>query len=255
MRVMSWNMYCFNKRLDEALAFIQSADADVLCIQEVPHTFLPELTKLGMKIAYTVDSEAVKKKEKLKNYNVILSRLPMTGVKEIKFPTINHPQRTKIVIKVMRVAGWTLTKNRNAVVANVKTPRGLVQVFCAHLTLSSPSGRADEFAAILRHRNATLPAVIAGDFNVLEHPRVKPLSWFLGASIEESSPTYPERKLFEGRFKNAQFKNPLKGSVTHNFSKSQLDHVLVSEDLSVTQSVVLPERYGSDHYPVFVTFE
>jgi endonuclease/exonuclease/phosphatase family metal-dependent hydrolase len=93
---------------------------------------------------------------------------------------------------------------------------------------------------------------MAGDLNIIENPRVKMLNWFLGASVYESLPWYSERARFEKRFLEAKLKNPLRNKITHGFSKSQLDHILVSESLTITDSGVHADRHGSDHSPVYV---
>ena len=252
MRVYSWNMFCFNRRPKAVLDFVGTVEADIVCLQEVPKKLLKPLKILFPHSEHTVDSERAIGKKDLTNYNVILSKYPLSKVHAIQHADIAHSLRTKITIRAMSPMGWAKIKNRNALAVTAHTPLGPIQVFNAHLTLASPSHRKAEFANLLTVRTPEIPAIIAGDFNILEHPRIKPLSWFLGASIKESLPSYPERELFEERFKNASLKNPHLGSVTHNFSQSQLDHVLVSESLTITDSGVHPHLNGSDHYPVFV---
>lgn len=79
---------------------------------------------------------------------------------------------------------------------------------------------------------------------------MKMVNFFLGSKIKEATPWYPERELFEERFKKYGLHNPLRGMTTHKFSRSQLDHILVSEDIVVKNAWVVPEKHGSDHQPV-----
>jgi endonuclease/exonuclease/phosphatase (EEP) superfamily protein YafD len=107
-----------------------------------------------------------------------------------------------------------------------------------------------EFESVLK--NVDAPCIIGGDFNVIEHSLLKPLSWLLGADIREALPWYNERAIWDTIFANAKLVNPLGGRVTHDFSRSQLDHIVVSDTLTATEHVVSPELAGSDHAPVFV---
>ncbi len=65
-------------------------------------------------------------------------------------------------------------------------------------------------------------------------------------------PWHRERKQAEARFRDVRLKNPLRGRVTHGFSRSQLDHILVPEDVKVLRAEVVRKTYGSDHHPVLV---
>jgi endonuclease/exonuclease/phosphatase family metal-dependent hydrolase len=245
-------MFCYNKQHEDVLEFVRTLDADVLCMQEVPASLLAKLEALFPHSAHVVDSERVRGGSEWTNYNVILSKYPLSDVRTVLFDPLPHPLRTHVTIFLMRPLGWAYTYNRSAVAARVKTPTGDVQVFSTHLTLASPASRAQEFAKVLSIRDESCPTVIAGDFNILESWYIKPLCWLFGAHIGESMPWYPERALFEKRFTDAQLINPLKGHVTHRISQSQLDHVLVSHSLTVDTAHVHAELYGSDHNPISV---
>jgi endonuclease/exonuclease/phosphatase family metal-dependent hydrolase len=137
------------------------------------------------------------------------------------------------------------------VYADVDLGQGaLTRIFSIHLTLWGPHNRQKEFQAVLGHIEPNRPAVLCGDFNVIEYGPMKILNWLLGAPLRQAMPWYPERDLFEERFSTAKLHNPLRGKVTHPFSRSQLDHILVSEDIKVTHAWVDDERHGSDHCPV-----
>ena len=56
-----------------------------------------------------------------------------------------------------------------------------------------------------------------------------------------------ERLNIEEYFKKLSLINPLRGFITHPFSNSQLDHILVSNLFSVVKKTVLRDRIGSDH--------
>lgn len=250
MRLYSWNMYCYNKQYDNVLSLVQNAGADVFCVQEVPAPLLDRLCALYPYSHSVIDSERVYGGAELTNYNVILSRLPLTDLHVIPLDPLPLKLRTKFVILLMRPFGWARTWNRNTAVARVATSDGSVTIVSAHLTLSSPTLRAKEFRKILDSVQG--PVIIGGDFNCIEFGPLKILSWLLGARLYESLPWFNERTLWEKRFTDADLVNPLRGSVTHNFSRSQLDHVLVPDTQTVTNFGVLDTLAGSDHAPIYV---
>lgn len=251
MRVWSWNVYCYNKKPQEVLDFVRSRSSDIVCLQEVPETLLSEIESLFPFSAHAVDSTRIRYEEKLVLYNVILSPYPLSRAEEVHHTDVVHPFRTKMTIRALAREGWSKSTGRNAVTAIADTPIGRIQLFSAHLTLTSPTNRAREFSDLLAHAT-TLPKIIAGDFNIIERPRIKVLNWFLGASLYESLPWFPERAQFEERFENAGLGNPLRGTITHHFSHSQLDHILVPKIYVVDESGVHHNMHGSDHKAVFV---
>lgn len=253
MRVISWNMYCYNRAHSAVLAFVQHSGADLILLQEVPHTLLTSLLAPYPYQAYVVDSERVYGGHEWTNYNVILSRFPLTDVRTVPFEPIPLPFRTKLAILCMAPLGWARTWNRNAIVARAETPHGSIEVVSAHLTLSRPTLRAQEFEAVMATLAPDVPAIVGGDFNIIERSLVKPLSYLLGADVSESVPWFDERSTFEKRFAERGMQNPLRHQVTHGFARSQLDHILISKSLTVENATVSDELYGSDHAPVSVT--
>jgi endonuclease/exonuclease/phosphatase family metal-dependent hydrolase len=246
-------MYCYNRAHHEVLAYVQNSNADLFLLQEVPHTLLPSLSALYPHHAYAVDSERVYGGAEWTNYNVILSKYPLTDIRTVPFEPIPLPFRTKLAILCMTPLGWARTWNRNAIVARAETPLGSIDVASVHLTLSRPKIRAQEFASVMASLAPSVPAIVGGDFNIIERPLVKPLSYALGADVSESLPWFDERTLFEERFAALGFQNPLRHQVTHGFSRSQLDHILVSKHVRVEKAEVSGELHGSDHAPVMVT--
>jgi endonuclease/exonuclease/phosphatase family metal-dependent hydrolase len=54
-----------------------------------------------------------------------------------------------------------------------------------------------------------------------------------------------ERTRLQKHFVEHRLTNPLYGGITHPFSQSQLDHILVSYSFSIKKADVLPDRIGS----------
>lgn len=254
MKIYSWNVFCYNRKLSRAARFIEELDFDVLCLQEVSPALLKRLKRLPYHIAVHTDVirfYASPKTEEL-NYVVILSRYPMTVKGTLKFKDIEFPPYARALIQLAGKVGLSFVSERGSVYADLHVGEGVVRVFCAHLTLWGPRRRAEEFREVMRHVRPGMPTVIAGDFNVIEYGPAKFWNLFLGAPFTEALPWFPERRLFEERFERSGFTNPHRRLVTHGFSKSQLDHILVSKEVRVRRAWVDSKLYGSDHYPVGV---
>ena len=247
-------MWFKNKCLPEALAFVRDSGADIFCIQEVPETALLQIVPLYPHHAEAVEMERLLPERPIATYGVILSRYPIrrSGTIVLDDFQTRLPWRTHFFIWLMRPFGWSRIRNRNAVYADVEGPNGLVRVLTIHLTLSNPAWRLEEFEAAMLHRNPVLPTIVCGDFNILERPHITPLNWLAGGRISDAFRYTRERTTIEAHFIKYELTNVLAGSPTHPISGSQLDHILLSSDLTTASARVLPERYGSDHHPICV---
>ncbi len=253
MKIYSWNVLCFNKKLPEVCDFIKTLDFDVLCLQEVTDDLLKELQKMPFHLVYHVDViRLFSKKRQEKNYVVILSRHEFQSHGTMQFAELPFPAHTRLFIAFMGLFEWSWVTERGAIYADVKIEHKKIRIFSIHLTLWGPGNRAKEFGLLTEYLPKGDSSVVCGDFNVIEYGPMKILNFLLGGSLKEGTPWYPERELFEDRFKKQGLHNPLLGKITHKFSRSQLDHVLVSDNLRVLNAWVVPDSHGSDHRPVGV---
>ncbi|MEK9177377.1 MAG: endonuclease/exonuclease/phosphatase family protein [Patescibacteria group bacterium] len=248
MKVYSWNVLFANRQFDRALAHLARLDFDIFTFQEVPEHVLPRLGTLGCEVAHAVELvRHLGRGQDERLYSVILSRHPIRASARLRFPAFPWPMRTRAFVELMRPFGWSTSSDRGAVYADIEIGNGFVRVFSIHLSLSAPFKRVKEFSVVAESFPEGHPVVICGDLNVIEDPFLKPLNWVLGSPLAEALPWHDERGPFERRFESLGLLNPLLGRVTHPFSRSQLDHILVSEPLSVTAAGVEEERFGSDH--------
>ena len=134
----------------------------------------------------------------------------------------------------------------------IDTPVGRMQIFCLHLTLSYPARIQREFDLALGMRDASVPAIVCGDFNILESPHITILNWLLGGSLREALGWRDSRKAFQQRFVRLGLQNPLRGAHTQQIALSQLDHILVPAASQVVEKRSFTDRRGSDHTPIFV---
>lgn len=254
MKIYSWNVYCFNRKVPEVASYIEQLDFDVLCLQEVTPELLERLKAMPFHLAYHVDViRLTLRKERYVNYVAILSKREFLNEGTLQFFDFSLPLHTRLFVAFMAFFNWSFVTERGAVYTDIPYAGGTLRVFSVHLTLWGAGNRAKEFEAVIGHVEPEASTIVCGDFNVIEYGPMKILNWLLGAPLREGMPWYPERDLFEERFSEAGFHNPLRGSVTHRFSRSQLDHILLSKDLAVAHAFVEPDSHGSDHQPVSVT--
>lgn len=254
MKIYSWNVLCYNRKIPEVIAYIEGLEFDVLCLQEVTPELLDHLKTLPYHLAYHIDViRFYKESREAPLYVAVLSKQPFANSGTLQFFDFPYPFHTRLFIACMSLFRWSFVTERGALYADIPHGDRLLRVFSVHLTLWGPHHRAREFEAVIGHVEPGQPTVICGDFNVIEFAPMKILNWLLGSPLPHGMPWYPERDLFEERFADAGFHNPLRGMVTHRFSRSQLDHILVSLDLAVADAAVEPDSHGSDHQPVSVT--
>jgi endonuclease/exonuclease/phosphatase family metal-dependent hydrolase len=255
MKFYSWNMYHNNPDPDRAFRFIAGLDFDTLCLQEVPEDFLERLKTLSFHIAYSPDVDRIGRGTE-HNFCVILSRHPMVTSEGFPFPPLSWPLRTRAFNLFMYPWGWRRIGNRGSLYADVLLPKtGRTRIFCLHLTLSYPKRLIREFDLAASYRRASIPSVFCGDLNIIESFRLTLTNWLLGGPFGDIFDKGQSRTEAEKRFAELGLQNPLRGTSTHLFAKSQLDHILVPRNFNVTKATVLQDRVGSDHHPVFVECE
>jgi len=246
-------MYYQNPDLERAFSFIANLDFDVLCLQEVPERFLERLKKLPYNMAHSLDIQRFERGETIRNYCVILTRHTVLSTKPLMFPDLRRPLRTKL----LQFALWRLRRieKRGSLCADIALPAGTFRVFCLHLTLSYPERLMREFDLAMKQPDPETPTIVCGDLNIVESPCISVLNWLEGGRVRDIFAWRSERREMEKKFAELDLQNPLRGTHTQTIARSQLDHILVPKNLRIVQAKVLPDRYGSDHNPVFVEAE
>ena len=258
MKIYSWNVLRSNRKLPELYSFVENLDFDVLCLQEVTDEMLSHLKKMPFHIAFHVDRIAevihlFSKNKSEVNYVVILSKYEILNQQQIQFPKLLRTFNSNVFEFVMeRLQKWESISNLGSVFVDIKVNDQAMRIFNVHLALWNPQTRAKEFDHLMEYLPKDGDVIVCGDFNILEYGPIKILNWLLGGTLAEGMPWYSERAIFEDRFKKFGFKNPLRGKITHKFSRSQLDHILLSTELKVANSHVIEDAHGSDHQPVCV---
>ncbi len=258
MTVLSWNMLFSNQRPDEALAFIRDCGADIICLQEVPDTLLGPLRTLPHALVSAIETSRRTRSGDSTQHLVILSRWPIARHALVPLPErAQEPLRTSLFASAMIALGlWGRAfGERHQLIADIAAPEGIIRAVNVHLPLARSSWRAEEFECSLMNVDRALPTIICGDFNILESRRIAPLYWLLGGTIREVFFWRNERGRMEERFAAHELANPLRGSITHPTSRSQLDHILCSKHFIVNRAQVVANRHGSDHHPVLLALD
>lgn len=247
-------MLCRNRELDRAFDFISTSDFDIFCLQEVPEKFLKRLQSLPYHIAFRSERELLYPWGTVHNYVVTLSKHPITSQGGIAFPEYWHflPLRTRLFVMIMPNQLFTKIRNRSALYVDIKTDKQSLRVFNLHLILAQPAWRLKEFEMAMAERDSSKPTVVCGDFNTIEAPHISILNWILGGKVSDAFLHRRERTNIQERFVQHELVNTLAGSITHQLSRSQLDHILVSHTFSIKKAEVITDRFGSDHHPICV---
>ena len=243
-----------NKELDRAFDFIAKSDFDIFCLQEVPDDFLTRLHTLPYSIAYRSDVERLFHNGTKRNFVVTLSKHPITSEGHIPFPEYWHllPLRTRLFVRLMRPFGFSKIRNRGGLYVDIKNKQTSLRIFNLHLILAQPAWRLREVELAMAERDPSRPTIVCGDFNTIEAPHISILNWLLGGKVSDIFFHRRERTNIQERFVQHELVNTLAGSITHQLSRSQLDHILVSHSFSIKKAEVLSDRVGSDHHPICV---
>lgn len=246
-----------NRELDRAFEFISHADFDIFCLQEVPEGFLERLKTLRCFVAFRSDGNQRFAGNTRNSFVVILSKHPIIAQGEISFPDYWHllPLRTRAFVWLMKPFGFSKVYNRGALYTDIHIHGVSIRVFSLHLVLARPAWRLKEFETAMMQRDATRPTIVCGDFNTIEAPHMSILNWILGGKVSDAFLHRRERTDINKHFVQHELINTLAGSITHQLSRSQLDHILVSNSFTIKNTEVLEDRIGSDHHPIRVEVE
>lgn len=255
MQIYSWNMLYRNKELDRAFAFVAESDFDIFCLQEVPENFLKRLQTLPYAIAHCIEVERLLPSGVNRNYSVILSRHQIISEGEIPFPDYWSllPLRARLFVHLMPSRYFSRIRNRGGHYADIVVDGIAVRAVNVHLVQAHSAWRLQELNTALTVLDSTKQRVLCGDFNTHSKPYTTLMNWILGGKMSDFFFYRRERMQVDETIRAHGLANPLAGKVTHDFSHSQLDHILVSSSYTITNASVIPERYGSDHHPIRVS--
>lgn len=175
LRVLSLNVlhgfprfFRLRARLDHIAAEIRRLDVDVACLQEVP--WVPGLGSAARYLA----------REAGLNYLYLRANGNRRAIlfEEGEAILSRYPLRDADLQILTPRAGFF--EHRVVLRATAATPWGAVDVFATHLTHGDPAINRAQAASLQAYvaEAATLPAIVAGDFNATEDtPQIRALGW------------------------------------------------------------------------------
>ena len=237
IKVLSWNIWC-GTYLDEVIKFLQTANADIVALQEVAEDDRGNISKiiadkLGYKYVYTTDIDMPLKylpnnksddERTIKMGNAILS----------KYEIINSKEHQLIE-----------NKARTVIEADIKIENTILNVFSIHLRhthqkqLDWQDLQAENLLKLLPKENT----IVMGDFN----------------SLPESDVI----KKVSGLFKNTEVGNQTNTWSVYKYGCNEclidkviykLDYIFTSKDLR-TDSFKVYNSKASDHLPISTIIE
>ncbi|MFC1722370.1 endonuclease/exonuclease/phosphatase family protein [Patescibacteria group bacterium] len=246
MKIISWNVKQNNKKIKKLLKFLSSIDADIICLQELPHEALDYINNYfkDRHISSTLDFDA-----KLKSKNTYICTI--SKLKPYKYDDFSYYENSVSTIlnnlfyekvrkvkeqhKALRI--FFTIKEKNICVINAR-------LSCA----IDPLGRIVQVERLLNYKCKDSTNIVCGDFNVVSSRFFNRVTgWMRGFNKNDYS--LNEREAIEKLFYLNDFKNTFKdiGTMFVPSKLFQTDHILVPSSTEYSYKEISKKRFGSDH--------
>lgn len=240
MKLLSWNVYNFNSHLDQALEFVLSQDADIICLQEVPGELLHKLQALpDVEIAYEIDCF----EKGIVAYLVTVSRNRIIDKGGVNF----LDKHKTLLQKLLR---WD--EGMHALWVDLEVDGRAVRIFNTHLSMGTgPGQRTRQMEQVTSQFAINAENILCGDFNSFYSPPWGLLAgWLLGVGRGDFS-TW-ELNNFHRLCNQFGLQDVASGRITFPVLGSgfELDHILVPKSSRVVTADLLKNKPGSDHFPL-----
>lgn len=250
--VLSWNVWSENRKIDAVVDFLNSQHSNIMCLQEVSHELY---LRLKADSAYHVYQAIDEYHGDSLSYLVIAGRHPLANTKK---PHRSFKFKKGLRTFIARLFRWREGQEYHYVDMDFSLHKGddtssRIRFFNVHLDSAvGPWRRLRLFKQVLRRRDRNGRNIICGDFNVLNTW----YAWLYRLILGSWGDAWvKERSIFLKLFKKRRLKNIFDGFITHNTFASQLDYILVPEEVEVLSKKIFEESYGSDHKPILVELE
>jgi endonuclease/exonuclease/phosphatase family metal-dependent hydrolase len=242
MKIMSWNIYKNNRRLDTAVGFLGAAGCDVICLQEVPEAALPRFLALMPYAAIADERMSFKGSGRVDHLKlVILSRFPIIKQGAGLHAPLTEPSH--------RYDDFTL----EYAWADIQVAEEVVRVYNTHfMCVTGPTRRLSQLTEVLQHSEVPTRTIICGDFNTLGTMFFS-LALFRVFRFSVREVLIREKKEIERAISAYGLVNIFRFSRTFFWVPLQLDYILIPQTYTVLERQRHPDRCGSDHYPISVT--
>jgi len=238
MKVVTWNVYKDNKKIEQAAQKVKDVNADIVCLQEVPMESLELFTDLYPYHSFAKEMWTERKSgEEIKILNLILSKHELSdiAIEDISLGTIYSTAR--------------YTKFSSEFISASFIYHGTEYQICnAHLRcVAPPSIRIKQLDQILELLDDSKEQIICGDLNTFSWPLINLLVWRRYKYTLREIMTNG-RKLFAKIFTQYGLQNPHIGAWTWKYFPVQYDYILVDKDVQVTGAYRDRKLAGSDHF-------
>jgi endonuclease/exonuclease/phosphatase family metal-dependent hydrolase len=246
MRIISWNTFVGNKRIQIGMRHILSLKPDVICLQEIPHRIMPWLSTIkGYTLSSCFDYEHHHLSTRHWYICTLTKQKPIRVTQHTYDNGFSNSLLTKIYTSLLHL------EEKHLVLVVTMTIRGkTIQI--ANTRLSCAIGthdRLQEFTTLIKKTKCpTVETIYCGDFNVVDSKLFNRLTgWIRG--FKHFDYLLDERGSFEKLYIKEHLINIFRGKSTSLVNRPllQLDHILVPDTYRVQSYELTKKRYGSDH--------
>lgn len=245
MRIITWNLWVSNRHAKKAIDHALSFDPDVICFQELSAPMLEYLKQNKYTATYTYDSVNHRNTKKTAYICTLTKEKP----KRARVVEYSQVRSTSFLSRVIYEKIIRSNEKHEAPIVEIAAGNTHVQIANARLSCAvGTRERLSEFTGILSQLNPNIPAVIAGDFNIIDNQLINILiGWIRGFRLREYF--LNERREFEKIVQAHGYTNIFRKRTTYITSHPvlQLDHILVPRDARISYHHIEKKRFGSDH--------
>lgn len=251
MRIISWNLWCLNKDQKSSVEKILQYHPDIVCLQEVNPSLMGYLETLeGYDLVSATDFNSFKKGLKKEYKLVILSKLKILNKDAKNKFNVDHLTRKSIWDTINR---WEESMEFQYI--DIESNGKKYRIFNVHLEVAAgPRLRLMQLDDTVKQFSNDGLNLICGDFNIYGRWWLNfMIGWAMGYRLDEY--LVRERTIFEARYAELNLRNTFRNRPTYPKYRLQLDHILLPFTAQVSDSEVIQDVFGSDHYPIMIDFE
>ena len=241
MKVVSFNIYKRNKKLETVLSFIKDGEFDVVCLQEVPIEVVENFLQLAPYSHVADEYVEYGRTGRIDHLKlVILSWLPITKttVTKHKKHETNSKKYRQFELEFQSVV--------------VRYKRKLIRINNVHFKcVAGPLYRLESLDEVIESLPSVRRSIICGDFNTFGRIWTNIFLYKI-FKYSKSEVLINEYQALNDKIIQHNYHNSLEGLSTFSRLPLQLDYILVSKDMLVLERVKYKQRFGSDHHPIMV---
>ena len=191
LRLLTFNVWGYNQRMADVEAWVRISGADVVMLQEITPAHLQDvLPKLYDLYPYHTAQEDTEHWNGTPNYNVTLSRYPITDSREVDLATAgaSNPLRLVLDVNEQQVALYNVHLTWPGDHSRLKLPAPLNNFYLRTVFGYTDTQRNQQISHLLEHLNIeNLPYIVAGDFNTSDQtPTYNLLASYMRDSFREA---------------------------------------------------------------------